>query len=214
MQNETGLVDRAQSCVVQLTELVSAFDVTPPASSTALPLRVPPPPTPNDTSVENAMKIARELVDELGAAIERMEEPGQMEELLELHDQILALLSELSKTPRGTTPTKDRKLHGLGITLDGGEGGRSGLKVMVNGMGVLGKDEEEEELTTPRMDKGKGRAEPEPEEHEKVVLSPTLILSSSTGTLEGSEDEDEDEDEEVLSFVPEGVKDVESAMDR
>ena len=196
---------------MQLTELVSAFDVTPPASGTALPLRALPSPTPNDTTVENAMKTAREIGDELGTAIERTEEPGQMEELLELHDQILALLSELSKTPRGT-PTRDQKLHGLGISLDGGEGGRLGLKVMVNGygMGVLGKDEEEE-LTTPKMDKGKGRAEPEPEEHEKVVLSPTLILSSSAAKLEGSEDEDEDE---VLRYVPEGVKDVESAMDR
>jgi len=209
-------VARAQRCVVQLTELVSAFDVTPLASTTTLPLRAPPPDTDtlNDTSVESATKAARGLADELEVAIERTEEPGQVEELLELHDQIMALLSELSMTSR-ETPTRDGKLHGLGITLDGGVGGRSGLKVAMNGhaMGVLGKEEEEEEeeLTMPRMDKGKGRAEPEPEEHEKVVLSPTLIFSSSAGMLGA---EEEDEDEEGLRYVSQRVEDAESAMDR
>jgi len=59
--------------------------------------------------------------------------------------------------------------------------------VTVNGygMGVLGTDEEEEELTMPKMDKGKRRDELEPEEHEKVALSLTLIPSSSVGDIGG-----------------------------
>ena len=52
--------------------------------------------------MKNATKTAQELVDELRAMIE------QTEELLELHDQIMALLSELSKTSR-RAPMRDGK---------------------------------------------------------------------------------------------------------
>lgn len=136
-----------------------------------------------------------------------MDDPGRMEELLGINDQITTLLRELPPPSRPVLT-----LHGLGLNFNNAPSvGVTQMNGIPNGHSPETLPEEphdDPELTptTPRIDKGKGRAEPEPEEPEKV-LSPTLLESES-------EDEDEEEENSSL-FVPvEELEGVASPTDR
>lgn len=137
-----------------------------------------------------------------------MDDPGRMEELLGINDQITTLLRELPPPSRPVLT-----LHGLGLNFNNAPSvGVTQMNGIPNGHSPETLPEEphdDPELTptTPRIDKGKGRAEPEPEEPEKV-LSPTLLESES-------EDEEEEEEENGSLFVPvEELEGVASPTDR
>ncbi|GJE92479.1 RNI-like protein [Phanerochaete sordida] len=125
------------------------------------------------------LDFARTVLRELGKLVQHTDDAMNLGELLHLNDEITALVARC--TPRRPT------LGGLGIRLE------SGRPVAENGV-ALGADlhPEEDEPTTPRIDKGKGRAEPEPEPVEPV-LSPTAMGVES--------DEEVEVDESLLGHV-------------
>lgn len=116
---------------------------------------------PNVAMVNSAKEVQKSLMK----VIEYTDDPSRLEELLALNDEITSLLA-------GATPQWP-KLSGLGLRLENGH------PVSMENEVALGELQElEEELLTPRIDKGKGRAEPEPELLEPV-LSPTKLTMDS-----------------------------------
>ena len=108
----------------------------------------------------------------MAGVIETTTDPGRLEELLSLNDDLTGLLA---KSP---VPSLTLSLKGLGIRTENGkiDGliATNGDAIRVDGTGD--DDLDDGEPITPRVDKGKGRAEPEPERPEKV-LSPTFLIS-------------------------------------
>ncbi|VDB95667.1 unnamed protein product [Peniophora sp. CBMAI 1063] len=132
---------------------------------------------------------ARTILKPLGGVISKEEDPMKLEELLELNDNLTSLVSQLSPRPH-------LSLQGLGMSLDqamaspiimaGPDGEILGQNSIhsrstssngsangnSNGASPVISDsdsEAEEEVGTPRVDKGKGRAPPEPEVHEQAI---------------------------------------------
>lgn len=189
---ESDVVVRARAC------LTSLANVTAAPSSTV-----------NPEHIADAATKARVVVNELTTVIQETEDPIQMEELLGINDQLLALLK---KVPGGGKPTLT--LYGLGLSLPGIEpvggdttlanGSPAFLNGHANGHFPEGEDDDDTP-TTPRIDKGKRKAEPEPEVPEKV-LSPTFLIAESS--------EDEDEDGRRYVIAPEHLEEVTSPTDR
>jgi protein phosphatase 1 regulatory subunit 37 len=171
--------------------------ITPPTPGAA------PPPSPAD-----ALKQAKALTRELSTVIQATEDPGRMEELLDVNDTLTALVARVPPPGRPTLT-----LQGLGLKWAPGAGqavsspalgnGHSPTGLGAGGQGDAGGggaanghvnmgEEDDDAPTTPRVDKGKARAVPEPEEPEKV-LSPTLLLG---------DDEDDEDGEGRLHFSP------------
>ncbi|KAG5644426.1 hypothetical protein DXG03_008521 [Asterophora parasitica] len=181
-QADTDVATRARECVVQLTDLVQQRS----------PQVKPKPPFSRATSrpyaVAEISKNARTVVAELTAVIQSTEDPTLMEELLDLNDQLTALLRDLPAPARPVLTIPGLGLQFNGVKVNGLPNGYGN----VNGSREFeGVEDEDLTPTTPRVDKGKGRAEPEPEEVEKV-LSPTSLLAAAAVAIDGSEDEDED----------------------
>jgi protein phosphatase 1 regulatory subunit 37 len=144
-----------------------------------------------------AVERAKGVLDELASLIEGTVDPGRMEELLGVNDELTEALARVGSAtataavkavapdsvPSGGGKPKLR-LEGLGLRwTEGGE-------VVGNGSA---EGEEEEEVVTPRMDKGKARAEPEPEVQEKI-LSPNFLIQEEEeeeGSLDGDGEEGE-----------------------
>lgn len=178
--------------MTQLTQIIS------PSSQVSSPT------TPTQAeSVTEISSRAKTIVSELNMVIQETDDPARMEQLLNINDEITALIQKLPPPVRPTLT-----LPGLGISFEGN------IRKPVNGNGqalhagsLMEESEQEYEdgditPTTPRIDKGKAKAEPEPEEPEKV-LSPTLLPES------------EDEDEDGVRYVPdELVEGVASPNDR
>ena len=153
-----------------------------------------------------AVERAKGVLDELASLIEGTVDPGRMEELLGVNDELTEALARVGSATATATDAAVKKaaaaavkadsvgsrpklrLEGLGLrwTEDGEE------VVVGNGSSVEG-EEEEEEVVTPRMDKGKARAEPEPEVREKI-LSPNFLIQEEEeeeGSLDGDGEEGE-----------------------
>ncbi|KAG5726140.1 Leucine-rich repeat-containing protein 68 [Termitomyces sp. T112] len=198
---EVDIAVRARECLDKLTEALQ------PSST---PTKAKPPfsaLTSQPNVIAELSKDARTIVAELATVIQNTQDAALMQELLNVNDQLNALLRDLPAPARPVLT-----LHGLGIqynSLDpdsknGNGGGMQNGHVLVNGDAhVHGPESEPEETTptTPRADKGKGRAEPEPEEHEKV-LSPTSVLAASA-VERNSEDEDEEDEDGLVVYTPE-----------
>jgi protein phosphatase 1 regulatory subunit 37 len=203
-QSENDVLVRAHSCVTALTQIT-----TNPTGTASV-------------SEANSDIIARSqaVVGELAIAIQATDDPVLLEEQLEVNDQLLGLLK---KVPTGAKP--QLTLQGLGLHLNGSStsslnsqqepsnttnGHLNGERVPSSEeTSLLGSDEgDEEEVTTPRVDKGKRKADPVPIEHEKIlsptVMSPTFLIT-----------EDEDEEGERIDYFPsEGVDVNPSPTDR
>lgn len=182
LQNESDIVVRARTCIRQLN---AALDRDGSGS----------PPTPklaDSPQLGDVLPKARSITVELTTRIQESEDPHRLEELLDINDQLLALLK---KIPRGTRP--NLTIQGLGLTFDAsaspqddGDGKLDGLPHL-NGLSpnttasIESEAEDEEELltpTTPKVDKGKRKAEPE---------EPEMILSPKTFRMaEGPDDEE------------------------
>jgi protein phosphatase 1 regulatory subunit 37 len=193
IQVDTDVLVRAQACITQLTGIITST-------------KSPSSPVTSNGIVADASSIAKGIISELSVVIGETDDPGRMEELLNINDQITTLLHEL---PAPSRPVLT--LHGLGLNFNNVPSvGVTKANGIPNGHAhetpLEGQESHEEPdltPTTPRIDKGKGRAEPEPEEPEKV-LSPTLLQTES-----------EDEDEDSNRFIPiEGLEDVASPTDR
>lgn len=175
-QRDTDVLTQARLCKAQLEDLVARS----PSSSSA------PVAATRDLDPELTAK-AKTVLKMMAGVIETTGDPGRLEELLTLNDDLTGLLA---KSP---APTLTLSLNGLGIRTEGGKkvDGLTPTNGSAVHVGVAGDDtDEDEEPVTPRIDKGKGRAEPEPEKPEKV-LSPTFLISGEEddGTREvvGSE---------------------------
>ncbi|RDB16470.1 hypothetical protein Hypma_002780 [Hypsizygus marmoreus] len=217
------ILTRAKNSVKQLTELISSSQAsltraTTPTTSTPnagsptptkaspprLKLDLKPPAIPNEAqplTKGEILQAAKDVTNELAEVITKTDDPISMEQLLDLNDQITALVRDVEKLSSSTTDAGANgrpvlTLHGLGLGLPTGPA-NSANGTAPNGIseertGTMMEGEEEEDIvtpTTPRIDKGKGRAEPEPEEPEKV-LSPTAAF------LLADEDEEDEDDEE------------------
>ncbi|KAG5637415.1 hypothetical protein H0H81_004673 [Sphagnurus paluster] len=199
-KSDSDVAVRARECVAQLRSLQvnSPYQAKSPFSPTLS----------RPEAVAEASKNARAIVAELATVIEATDDPALMEELLDLNDQLTALLRDLPAPARPVLT-----LHGLGLNLNGTDHANAAG----NGNGYMaanGYDDEDEELTptTPRADKGKGRAQPEPEELEKV-LSPTASLLAAVTPTE-LEDDDDDESEHVTYIPVETLEGAASPNDR
>ncbi|KAJ8514493.1 hypothetical protein ONZ45_g7986 [Pleurotus djamor] len=137
---------------------------------------------------------ANGLVAELTSLIQTIDDPSRLEDLFSINDELTELIS---RVPAPGKPSL--KLSGLGL----GEGVKWLSLPNGNSSGSLhdspiAEEEEpvEEEVTTPRIDKGKAKAHEEPEK----VLSP-----SASFTMPGEETDDED----GVPFIVEGDEDPE-----
>ncbi|KZV74163.1 RNI-like protein [Peniophora sp. CONT] len=168
---------------------------------------------------------ARTIMKPLGGVISREEDPMKLEGLLALNDTLTSLVSQLNPRPH-------LSLQGLGMSIgqamaspiimagpDGEILGQSSLSRTStngstngssNGTSPIHSDSEsdiEEELGTPRIDKGKGRAPPEPEVHEQVlspeITTPNFSFITRKAVHEGPDGEPEADDEDVQeSYEP------------
>ncbi|KAJ6452773.1 hypothetical protein C8R45DRAFT_1083260 [Mycena sanguinolenta] len=194
---ESDVVVRARASVAVL-EAMLAPPPPPVSPSTQAPLPSP----------AEALRQAKALTHELGTVIQQTEDPGRMEALLNVNDELTALIARVPPVGRPTLT-----LQGLGLKWTPGatvaspakeNGGSAAREVApTNGIGNGHVIEEEELPTTPRLDKGKAKAVPEPEELEKV-LSPTLMLAD--------DEEDDDPDRMRFSPVEEGEDDGETVI--
>ena len=181
---------RALRCVDQLKH---ALSIQQSNSSQSTPKAGP-------NAISSIVETSKAVTSELASIIQETNDAERLEELLNVNDQLLNLLS---KVPRGSRPIL--ALQGLGVSLNhiSASSGRDGDGKLdsvphINGrLGDRGGESSEassvegfedflDTPTTPKIDKGKGRAEPEPEEPEKV-LSPRIQINDS----EDEEDEDE-----------------------
>jgi protein phosphatase 1 regulatory subunit 37 len=155
-----SILQSARSSKSQLENFLTEAKATTAAGTSASPL--------DPVMVESAQTVLKNLAN----MIQQIEDPSQLEELLGLNDSVTSLLARATR--------QRPNLGGLGIRLE------NGRPVNLNNGNALSADHpgvpDEEEATTPRLDKGKGRAEPEPEPVEPV-LSPTRL------TVESDEDE-------------------------
>ncbi|KAI0072487.1 RNI-like protein [Panus rudis PR-1116 ss-1] len=177
-QQEDEVVLQAKTCKAQLEAFIarcSSSSTSSASSSTSSPTL-------------EARKVDPELEDKtattltsLASLIEATADPHRLEELLNVNDELTALLSRAKNPPA---------LNGLGIRIDtsssmtNGHAAPSSLASVKEEGSSSDAEEEEEEPVTPRIDKGKGRAEPEPEEPEKV-LSPVRVPDSDEEDGEG-----------------------------
>lgn len=127
----------------------------------------------SSVSPRELQEKAQELVRDLTVQIQSTPDASKLEPLLLLCDRLNSAISSLcSSKPM---------VHKLGIRTEGLSAySPNGIILHTSPISMT---EEDDELPTPRVDKGKGRAEPEPEEPEKV-LSPSFMISES-------EDDDE-----------------------
>ncbi|KAF9016017.1 RNI-like protein [Hymenopellis radicata] len=132
-----------------------------------------PPAYPQEISVipvpQEVAKRVRAIIEELGVVIQATEDPERMEELFAMHDELTELVGK-----------------GLGVRLNGLPSPRVSPRPSPL---LMGSTIEEEDPSTPRIDKGKAKAEPEFEK----VLSPTSALMNTN-------DKEEDEDSEGKKF--------------
>ena len=171
-QKDSDVMVQARSCKTELDDYLART----PSSSTS-------PVSPSAELNPELEKRARSTLKALSQMIEASDDPARLEELLSLNDDLTTSLSRFSFSGGW-------KRTGLGIHV---KVGNETLDVVPNGHAVA----DEEQPSTPRIDKGKGRAEPEPEKPE-LVLSPTL----------GGAESDEEEPE------PEGLAEHVSPTDR
>jgi protein phosphatase 1 regulatory subunit 37 len=116
------------------------------------------------------LKKGNLLHQELTSSAGITEDPARLQELLEVNDQLTTALTRQKQQRRARRPP------GLGISMPGSE------DYFGNGhVAPPAEEEEEEAVSTPKIDKGKGKAPPE---HEPV-LSPTAAF------LDDSDDSDE-----------------------
>ena len=162
------------------------------ASATSSPTATP------DTR-EDLTARSLEALNSLSSLVERTSEPAQLEELLYLNDEITYLLGRLNQSPPDL-----KKLKGLGIELDERTNGASVANGHPSPLHLVLDKVDEEELLTPRTDKGKQRAEPEPEE-------PQLVL---TPTVERPEFEDSEQEQDLEASVLENAESIVSPTDR
>ena len=208
-QAGSDTVAQARQIVSELEALISRS----PGSSSA-----PTSPAVGKNEHPELVLRARTIMKPLGTVISREEDPMKLEELLALNDNLTSLVSQFNPRPH-------LSLQGLGLSLDqavsspiimaGPDGeilGQSALSRSTsangsangssNGTSPVHSDsdsEPEEEVGTPRVDKGKGRAPPEPEVHEQV-LSPEITSANFSfitrkAVHEGPTEEPEGEDE-------------------
>jgi protein phosphatase 1 regulatory subunit 37 len=147
------------------------------------------------------MERARVVLGELASLIEVATDAGRLAELLGVNDELTGVLAGVSASTVGkpATPTAAApapapnvkpklRLEGLGLRWDAPSSSR---KENGNGAAVVSESPVEDQVLTPRMDKGKARAEPEPVVQEKI-LSPNFLIE---------EEEEEEEEEEGRSPV-------------
>ncbi|KAG6896973.1 hypothetical protein C0992_004975 [Termitomyces sp. T32_za158] len=203
-QIEVGIAVRGRECLTKLTEALQPLSTPNKAKPPFSALTSQP------SVIAELSKDARTILAELATVIQSTEDPVLMEELLNVNDQLTALLRDL---PAPVRPVLT--LHGLGIQFDAmdpknGHGDNDNDNeermtpnghVLTNGdaHGLEPEIEGERTPTTPRADKGKGRADPDPEEHEKV-LSPTSALAASAVEADSEEEEDG-----LVVYAPEGA---------
>ena len=164
-QTAAGIVARARAQKQQLEDVLAR---SPSSSSSAAPSETV------QEEVKEAAANVKEAQVALMTVIETTTEPGRLQELLALNDDLTALLS------RCAPPKRDASLHGLGLHVENGKAnGSASEEALANGHAVHTTDDSDDEPLTPRIDKGKGRAEPEPVEPEKVLTPASFHLGDS-----------------------------------
>ncbi|KAL4079887.1 hypothetical protein V8B97DRAFT_1928380 [Scleroderma yunnanense] len=182
---EGNAIARAEALLVQIEKgapnVPSTLSLTIPHSSgvsSTSPLLLSPSSSLSSVSSQELQEKARELVQDLTVQIQSTPDASKLEPLLLLCDRLNNAISSLS--------TSKPMVHKLGLRTEGlGVHSLNGNTLHASPVSM------DDELPTPRVDKGKGRAEPEPEEPEKV-LSPFMISESEDedGSYEGEESAD------------------------
>ena len=165
-QTESDIVAQARARKTQLEEMLARV---PSSSSSSAP------PSPVASPDPELIESTREMMKSVVSTIERTTDPTQLESLLALNDDLMALLGRLEPKPEGL------KLQGLGIQTSEALGNGNVHHAREDSASPVHREEnlsDDDEPITPRVDKGKGRADPEPEPIESV-LSPTFLISES-----------------------------------
>lgn len=115
---------------------------------------------------------AQDIAQRLAQRIERTANPDKLEGLLTSHDAITDLLAGRWVRPK-------LELRGLGLDLGRVSGSPPPM--------------DEEEVGTPRIDKGKARARPEPAPVEKVLTPIVRDPHEEMGQILGFGEEEEEE---------------------
>lgn len=145
-QKDSDTLAQARACKEEL----DGYFARSPSSSTS-PMA---PSVQLDPELEGRAKGFLKTINKM---IEASDDPGRLEELLSLNDDLTTSLSRFNGSNQGW------KRIGLGIHINIAE---EQPEVVPNGHAMLGDDDQP---VTPRIDKGKGKAGPEPEPVEKVL---------------------------------------------
>jgi protein phosphatase 1 regulatory subunit 37 len=186
-QNDEDTIAQAQQYKDQLEELLGRSTPTPGRRS------------PESKVDPELIERTKALLPALAEIIQTSLDSTRVDELLSLNDALMSLLAHATPKPRIS-------LQGLGIELNGlGETGCHGTG---NGSASLDDHivtpsesseeliDDDDPLSTPRLDKGKGKAPPEPEVVEPV-LSPRGFATVSDSSeeeeieLEATQEEDD-----------------------
>ncbi|KAL1716168.1 hypothetical protein EV715DRAFT_255322 [Schizophyllum commune] len=212
----TDVLIRGKAVVEELRALLDAPPPPPPPSQPPplLALATPsllvssgPSQPPTQLTLSNSIVRARDLVTELEQVVTEEADPSRLEQLLDVNDELRALLQRVPKeagvvgdtnapatspapsqrptlnvdlpySPRLVSPRTSPKPPSI-AHLNGHANGST--------TSATQGDEDDDAPPTPRVDKGKGRAEPEPDPEDKV-LSPTFMLAREDVDDEGDED--------------------------
>ena len=133
------------------------------------------------TAPAEAAKRAKGLAEELSMRIESTEDPHVMEELFGVHEELCEPAGKVEAMSGKQRPILS--LQGLGVRLNGMPSPRVSPRVSPRPSPLI---IQQEEPTTPKIDKGKAKADPV---HE-LVLSPASALLG-----DDKDDERDDEDD-------------------
>ena len=171
LKGNAEIVSRAHALLSQIESSVnSPRSISVTSSGTSSP-------TVGRPVDQDLVQQAKITVNEITEKVQTTTDAVLLEELLGLCDRLNSAITKLS-----SVPSSKSLLHGLGLKITSEVTSSADGDALHESPTDLSEDDEP---STPKVDKGKGRAEPEPEEPEKV-LSPTFMISES-------EDEDEDD---------------------
>lgn len=174
-----SVLEAAKACKKELEDTLAGI---PSASSS---------PTATPDTNEELTARSKETLKALGSLIEETADPMKLEQLLNLNDDIMGLISRFNEPRSALKDVKGLGIHIEGLPNGGPNGHLSAIQTDLD-------QSEDEEPVTPRADKGKRRAEPEPEEPQ-LVLTPTV--EHTDPELEDSEVE-QDVEQSILGDAP------------
>lgn len=189
-QTESDIVSQAHMRKTQLESVLAREQTSTPSDDIST----------TDGSDTDITVSTREMMKSIVMMIETTSDPGRLETLLTLNDDLMVLLGRLERKPPSLRLQGLSSLKSNGGAMGNGNGHTHHLpdgSSLASEDAFEATDDGDDEPITPRVDKGKARAEPEPEPVESI-LSPTKFLISESDDEDGGASPPPPEDPESI----------------